>query len=70
MPDDERYPWRYEVLDAFDRPRVVAIGAEQGYVIWDGPRWFRTNPDTGDLITSAWFAACERARDQRRANPR
>jgi hypothetical protein len=62
---DERYPWRYPVTDAHGRDRTLAIGAEDGAVIVDGPPWWKADPDTGDLIRHAFQAANDRAGRQR-----
>lgn len=67
MPLDARYRWKFEVTDAYDRQRTFAIGIDGGQVIATGPAWFKTDPDTSDLIAAARQAAAEQARKQRRS---
>lgn len=62
MALDERYRWKFTVVDAMDRERTLGIGVETGMVIESGPTWFKADPDTSDLIAAARIAAGEQAR--------
>lgn len=67
---DDRYPWEVRVTDRDGRLRLVGVGAEDGEVIFEAPTRFHCGPDDSDFLVFAVKAAADRARAQRRANPR
>lgn len=64
---DARYPFVVTVKDAFDRPKTLAFGAENGRVISSAPSWWKSDGTQlqEDAIAAAYGMAVELARKQR-----
>lgn len=68
--DDDRYQHRFNVVDAYDRPGVLRIGAELGELMVDGPAHWKPPNGSSDLLfgrqlATAIMSACELAEKQR-----
>lgn len=65
--DADRYPFVVPVVDAFERERAIAFGAETGRVICNNPGWFAVAGDelTEEAFGHAWAQAVNLARQQR-----
>jgi hypothetical protein len=57
--------WTYEVHDVKGNKVGLGIHAAGGFVIVNGPRWYKTDPDNADWIDLGYRAAADRARQQR-----
>lgn len=69
MTLDPRYVRTFKVFDAFDRPKTLSIGVDDGRVIVTGPSWWKTDgTDIQEMgIQSAFYSAYEQAKQQRRS---
>lgn len=67
LDDTGRYPFVVRILDAHDRERTVAFGAEDGRVICSAPAWWKGDGTQlqEDAIAHAYGMAVELARKQR-----